>query len=597
MRLARVAVSLVCTVASGAACHPHEPAGHPAAPAQRGAYRVRYDQVGYPPRGSERFAVVLSQGKPAPHYRVFDEAAQRFVADGTAGPRVWSTTSRAGTPIAGDRIDISALPVGTYAVVFDDGSRAGPITVGSDVYLSSLSLVAQFLREQRCGPTSRETSLHGACHLFESILNGHSGDGIPTDDGMPPPYGVAHPVNVEGGWHDAGDYIKFVGTTAYVLAVELMAVRDHRAALGAAGDALAVELRWGLDWLLKMVAGPEPYHQVGGEGDHDGDWRLPEGDSMTPTAAYDHRPVFRIAKGRGRNLLGRSAAAFAFGAQVYERDVAYRDRLLAAAKSTYLLAKARPGSQSPDPPNFYGESVGEDDLVLGAAALARLTGDATYASDARAFGVALAPNPGTPVGWNSSDAVALLEAARAFPAGSRERASLAGKLAALAAPIAATAAHPIGPGAAFGYALPEFGNGSIAESLGASATCLAARRLNGTPGCDVVALRQLHWLFGENPFGLSFLIGAGTASPHNLHHSFGQAAHRTIPGAIAGGPTATRTLEHSGLPLPGGDDPFAMWSTDDLLYEDKADDFVCNEPAIDFGAALVFTIAELRDAP
>ncbi len=170
---------------------------------------------------------------------------------------------------------------------------------------------------------------------------------------------------------------------------------------------------------------------------------------------------------------------------------------------------------------------------------------------------------------------------------------LARQLAALAAPIAATATSPVGPGGAFGYALPTFDNGSIAESLGAAVTCLSSRRLNRTAGCDVVARRQLHWMLGENPFGLSFLVGAGTAFPRNLHHSFGQAAHLTIPGAIPGGPTRVHILEESKLPLPPKTDLYSAWSTDDLLYEDRAEDYVCNEPATDFAAALVFALGEL----
>jgi hypothetical protein len=100
-------------------------------------------------------------------------------------------------------------------------------------------------------------------------------------------------------------------------------------------------------------------------------------------------------------------------------------------------------------------------------------------------------------------------------------------------------------------------------------------------------------MLGENPFGLSFLIGAGTAFPQNLHHAFAQAAHVTIPGAIAGGPTSVRVLDGSKLPLPPKTDPYAPWSTDDLLYEDATADYICNEPAIDFAAALVFTLGEL----
>ena len=100
-------------------------------------------------------------------------------------------------------------------------------------------------------------------------------------------------------------------------------------------------------------------------------------------------------------------------------------------------------------------------------------------------------------------------------------------------------------------------------------------------------------MLGENPFGLSFLVGAGTTFPENIHHSFAQAAHVTLPGAIPGGPTTRAILAGSKLPLPPKSDPYAAWSTDDLLYEDKTLDYVCNEPAIDFAAALVFTLGEL----
>jgi endoglucanase len=589
--------SLVALASVGAACGggPH-PVGHTTLSAgARSPYQVRYDQCGYVP-DPDSFAVVVSPGSAAPGYTILDAATQSPIAKGIAGPRVLATTSRVGTPLTGDRIDLGSLRDGRYLVELDDGSRAGPIVVGTNVYAPVLPAVLAFLAEQRCGATERVTSLHNACHLFGSVQGSggaHSGDGAAAADRAPPPYRTSQRVDAEGGWHDAGDYLKFVGTTAYVLAVELMALRDHRPALGASADALASELRWGLDWLLKMDGGPQPYHQVGGEGDHDTDWRLPDADTKTPIPAYDTRPVFRMATGQGRNLLGRSAAAFALGAQVYASDPIYARRLLLAAKSAYALAKVRPEVQNPDPPDFYRERSGEDDLVLGAAALARATGETTYANDALVFGERLAPIPGTGIGWDSVDALALLEAGRTFREGSPEREEMAEKLRALAAPIAATAKVPVGPAAAFGYALPTFGNGSVAESLGAAATCLASRSLNKTADCTVVARRQLHWLLGENPFGLSFLVGVGSAAPQNLHHALAQAAHLTLAGAIVGGPTTLQTLLHSRLPAPSKSDPFAIWSTDDLLYEDVAADYVCNEPAIDFTAALVYTLAEL----
>src|SRR5438046_1559387 len=86
-----------------------------------GPSRMRLDQVGYPVSGG-RFAVVVSPGRPAPRYRIVDAATGRDVAGGSAGPRVLDATSRAGTPLTGDRIDLSKLGIGSYFVVLDDGS-------------------------------------------------------------------------------------------------------------------------------------------------------------------------------------------------------------------------------------------------------------------------------------------------------------------------------------------------------------------------------------------------------------------------------------------------------------------------------------------
>ena len=184
----------------------------------------------------------------------------------------------------------------------------------------------------------------------------------------------------------------------------------------------------------------------------------------------------------------------------------------------------------------------------------------------------------------------------AAAAGSPDQMEMAGDLAALAAPIVAIDATPKGPGAAFHYAVDAFGNGSIEESLGAAAVCLASMRLGGSAACADIARTQLHWMLGQNPFGESFMIGAGRFCPQNLHHSFAQAAHVTIMGAVAGGPTAMSVLTGSmdpSLPLPTPTSPFAPVSTTDLLYDDATFDYVVNEPAIDFTGPLVFVLGEL----
>ena len=142
---------------------------------------------------------------------------------------------------------------------------------------------------------------------------------------------IGGPVDVAGGWFDAGDYLKFTHTTAYG-AVDAPGAPGARSAT-AAPAGLAAEARHGVDWLDKMWDQHTKtlYLQVGiGSGneagtflgDHDL-WRLPQADDhdTDPADRYAaaHRPVFEAAAPGARispNLAGRVSAAFALAAQV-----------------------------------------------------------------------------------------------------------------------------------------------------------------------------------------------------------------------------------------------------------------------------------------
>jgi hypothetical protein len=136
------------------------------------------------------------------------------------------------------------------------------------------------------------------------------------------------PVDLEGGWFDAGDFIKFTDTTAYADALLLVARRS----LGVAAPAgLDREIRFGLDWLRKACrpAQRTMLIQVGiGSGNQDGTflgdhdaWRLPEVDDELQgdeNRYLRNRPAFRAnAPGAplAPNLAGRVAAAFALAVQ------------------------------------------------------------------------------------------------------------------------------------------------------------------------------------------------------------------------------------------------------------------------------------------
>ncbi len=130
-----------------------------------------------------------------------------------------------------------------------------PFVVSDGVYSRLIPMFLNYVHSQRCGDFENE--LRGPCHLD---------DGRRSDTGAP--------VDVVGGWHDAGDLRKWMATTPMPI-LGFFALRDN---LGYARnwwgerpheDDVLAEASWGLRWMLKMQD-PDTgmfYEDVGGGGD------------------------------------------------------------------------------------------------------------------------------------------------------------------------------------------------------------------------------------------------------------------------------------------------------------------------------------------
>ncbi len=99
---------------------------------------------------------------------------------------------------------------GTYRVRL--GADTSPtFTLGTSAYRSILAPTLTFFRIQRCGNTA--PLLHGICHLTDGTV----ANGVLSGTR----------VNVSGGWHDAGDYLKFGVTTGFATTLMLHAYQRH----------------------------------------------------------------------------------------------------------------------------------------------------------------------------------------------------------------------------------------------------------------------------------------------------------------------------------------------------------------------------------
>ncbi len=442
---------------------------------------------------------------------------------------------------------------------------------------------------------------------------------------------IGGPVDVTGGWADAGDYLKFTHTSAYNDVVLYASDRD----LGPAAPAsLGAEARHGSDWLAKMWDEQTKtlYLQVGiGSGneqgtffgDHDG-WRLPEADDHD-TATLDryvsHRPVFEAARPGHKispNLVGRVSAAFALAAQVdaAHHESARAQREYAEATSLYAMADTAtpPSPLTTALPNaFYPEDTWHDDMELGAAEIARAAQQLNksagrYLHDAARWAKAyIAHDTGDTFNLYDTSALAHVDLVRAIQrAGDPDglavsRAALIGDLGRqLNAAAQRSAADPFR--AAGNY--DDFDVDS--HTLGLVATAGWYRMLTGDGRFDEFAAEQRDWVFGANPWGMSFMVGEGTVFPHCMQHQVANlngTTDGTPPldvGAVVNGPNGKDVFDSGGLGgyqdgmvrcPANGHDSFAPFNGRGSRYVDDVRSWQTDEPALDMTAAAIAAAA------
>ncbi|MFS8198091.1 glycoside hydrolase family 9 protein [Streptomyces sp. CWNU-52B] len=399
---------------------------------------------------------------------------------------------------------------------------------------------------------------------------------------------------------------------------------------------LSAEASHGLAWLDKMWDGDGEtlYAQVGiGVGnesvrtDHDV-WRLPEADDRLDVSPGDpdftikHRPVFRAAEpgeAISPSLAGRVAAAFALAAQraagpdsAAGADPEEAQGWLDKAAAVYALADTDPDEPplTAFPPTFYPEDSWQDDLEFAAAELAlaaRETGDereGAWADEAaRWAGAYLRSDVRGTLGVADVSALAhvdlatVLDGARAHGIGAAE---LYGDLRRQVDDGVARAGHdPFGAGAVY----DDFD--AVPHTFGLVATARLYARATGDTRYTAFSGRQRGWALGANPWGTSFVIGAGEVYPHCPEHQLANLAGShdgtgaILRGAVVNGPNAASKLaELNGFPTMekcAAAPPAGAWTDFDgrgARYLDHVGAWQTVEPALDFTttALLAFTL-------
>jgi len=219
-------------------------------------------------------------------------------------------------------------------------------------YAEVIDLSLQFYEAQRSGPLPSDNRVP---------WRGDSG----LDDAVP------------GGYHDAGDLVKFGFPAAYTITVLAWGGINFKDGYDAAGltQRHAEALKWGTDYFIGChTSDNELVGQIGdGYADH-AEWESPENSNID-------RPAFSItADAPGSDLAAETAAALASSSIFFRMtgDAEYADTCLEHAKQLFDFAYNYQGKYTDSIPagGFYESWSGfKDELAWGAAWIAKATGD------------------------------------------------------------------------------------------------------------------------------------------------------------------------------------------------------------------------------
>ena len=463
---------------------------------------VRIDLLGYRP-GDPKTAVVLGGERWFEVVRASDDTVAYRAELPTAVPDAMS----------GDAValaDFSAVKEADEYYLRTEHGRSDVFPIAEEVYSGVAHAALRFFYLQRCGMQLPEELAgrwaHPACHVEDVRVAG-----------------TGELRRCDGGWHDAGDYGRYVVAAAKTALDLLLSWRDHPGALAKDAVGILAEVRWGLEWMLTMQREDGGvYHKV-----------------TTPHfTALDSPPNGPQERGQvlspvSATATGDFAGTLAYASLFYQHDTPFAARMLAAARYAFDWLEAHP-----DEPGFcnpegvttgqYGDDCDADERCLAAAALYAVTGEERYhAAMKRTLG------RGVGLSWANVGLypaviyTALPQEKRDPETDAKARQLLLGEAEKLLA---------ISKKDGYGLSLTRYYwgcNGTVADNAN---VLLLADRLSPNAEMRECALDHLHYLLGRNTNDICYVTGFGPRCACRPHHRLSVGMGAVPPGMLAGGP-------------------------------------------------------------
>jgi len=561
---------------------------------------IRINQIGYLPE-EPKFAVILSSRN------LSNKTVELVVSNSNSV--VYQTELSESFGIWGKfdycyRVDFSAVSrEGSYYLkIRRPKTVSRTFRIAENVYDGYQEDILAYIRQQRCGynPFTDEVC--------------HQKDGRTMYGPMPD----STYIDVSGGWHDAGDHLRYMLTSGNTICRMLVAYLENKTVFGDTVNALGQpgsngipdvldEIRWGLDWMLKMHPEPDQlFHQVADDRDHIG-FKLPHLD----TADYGWGPrsyrVVYYANGKPQglfkyqntstgiaNLAGRYAAAMAMASRVWKADLkdsCFAKRCLQAGLEVYNMGLKQPGCQEGTPcraPYRYFENTWADDMEWGAAELFKTTGEARYLEDAKKFAKLINTNS-----WMGRDTARHYECYPFMNMGHYslfEEADDAFKDTLIFYyQSQIDAVKKRADKNVFNVGIPFIW---CSNNLAAAfvTQCLLYEKMTGDTQYRKLMAAHRDWLLGNNPWGVSQFveIPKNGVTPLQPHTPMIPHLHCLPVGGLNDGPVYTSIYKNlKGIHL-FEEDEYAEFQSDYIVYHDDLGDYSTNEPTLDGTAEALY---------
>ncbi|XP_078169682.1 cellulase 3 [Carex rostrata] len=416
--------------------------------------------------------------------------------------------------------------------------------------------------------------------------------------------GSTENVDLTGGYYDAGDNVKFGLPMAFTTTMLSWSVIEFGKKMGSELHNARDAVKWGSDYLLKASCHlPDALYVQVGDPDKDHSCWMRSEDEKTP------HPVYKVTPSNpGSDVAGETAAALAAASIVFRHsDPHYSKQLIDAAVKAFTFADKYRGSYSDSLSSvvcpFYCSYSGyQDELLWAAAWLHKATRNSSYINYAKSLGC----NPDSDTfSWDNKYPGASVLLAKEYLLQKNQDVSEfrghAEKFMCSILPNSPSMSVTYTPGGLLykmtGSNLQYVTTASFlmsvyAKSLRFSKQTFQCGGMAVNPSLlREVAKKQVDYILGVNPKGMSYMVGYSNNFPKKVHHR-----DSSIPSInnLSGTVSCDAGFEyyHSSAPNPniltgavvGGPDP------NDNFADDR-DNFAQSEPATYINAPLVGTLA------